>query len=73
MGRRAPLTPLIVYPSSGESHLRCGKCGSLKFKVHVLPFNTEAKVTTVECDKCKKLFNLNPQGFLEGSGKVTTI
>lgn len=75
MGRRAPLAPVQVFPSHGELYLRCAKCGSMSFKVHIrpTPLLTEAHTTALECDTCKKVRHIDPQGIIEGSGKIEKL
>lgn len=57
-----------VYPSNGEMHMRCGKCGSTDFTVFVkLKALGAAQVTTIACNTCAKLFPLNDKGETGGS------
>lgn len=57
-----------VYPSNGDFHMRCGKCGKTDFTVHVKPGPAgSAKLTNLVCSLCGKLFPFNDKGETGGS------
>ncbi len=57
-----------VYPSNGDVHMRCGKCGSTDFTAHVKPGQLgAAKLTTLACSTCGKLFPFNDKGETGGT------
>lgn len=62
--------PLIILPSNGDLYLRCGKCGKQEFKVHVRPHHQAARVRVIECARCKKIFKVDDESYLEGDGKI---
>ena len=57
-----------VYPSKGEFTMRCGRCGSTDFTPLVKPRQLgAAKLTTLVCSPCGKLFPLNDKSELGGT------
>lgn len=60
----------IIVPSAGDLHLRCGVCGSMDFGVHVSLVGDRVKPSAIACLTCKRFYNVNPDGFVVGSGRA---
>lgn len=59
-----------VYPSNGDLHMRCGKCGTTDFTAHLKPGKLgAAKLTNLICSLCGKVFPFNDKG--ETGGTIT--
>ena len=71
IGLKVP--PLMVFPSNGDLYLRCGNCGKQEFKVHVRPQHQAAMVKVIECARCKKIFKVDDESYLEGTGKIDSV
>ena len=57
-----------VYPSNGDLHMRCGKCGTTDFTAHLKPTQLgAAKLTNLICSLCGKIFPFNDQGEIGGT------
>ncbi len=70
-GRTVMKRRRAVYPSNGDVHMRCGGCGSTDFTAHVKPGHLgAAKLTTLSCSTCGKLFPFNNIGETGGSLKA---
>lgn len=62
-----------AYPSNNDVHMRCGNCGTTDFTAHVKPGELgSAKLTTLVCSLCGKLFPFNDSGETGGSLKSET-
>ncbi len=51
-------------------YLRCASCAGMNFKAHVRPKHQAARLTVLECLRCKKIFKVDDDAFLEGDGKI---
>ncbi len=57
-----------VYPSNGDTHMRCGNCGTTDFTAHVKPgLLGTAKLTNLVCSLCGKIFPFNDKGETGGT------
>ncbi len=57
-----------VYPSNGDTHMRCGGCGTTDFTAHVKPTSFgAAKLTNLICSLCGKIFPFNDKGETGGT------
>lgn len=58
-----------VLPSFGDLVLRCGKCGSRQFRLHVQPEAGTARLVEVVCEHCARVRKIDPQGRIDSHGK----
>lgn len=63
--------PKILLPGPGTVKLRCGGCGGTTFSATVRPTHQQARVAELWCGTCQRVYKLDDQGFLDGTGKVT--
>ena len=57
-----------VAASNNDVHMRCGECGSTDFTAHLKPGQLgAAKLTTLICSLCGKLFPFNDKGETGGT------
>ena len=62
-----------VYPSNGDGHMRCGRCGSTDFTNHLkVGLLGAAKLTNVVCSVCGKIFPVNAKGEVGGTLRQET-
>ena len=62
-----------VYPSNGEVTMRCGRCGSTDFTPLVKTGQLGvAKLTTLVCSPCGKIFRFNDKGETGGTLTLET-
>lgn len=57
-----------VYSQNNDVHMRCGNCGTTDFTAHVKVGELgTAKLTTLVCSLCGKLFPFNDKGETGGT------
>lgn len=65
------VTTTSIVPSPGDLKLRCN-CGGMEFRMHIKPVAAQARVTALICTTCAKIRNIDPNGFIEGTGEKTS-
>lgn len=56
---------------SDHLDLRCGKCGSQTFAIHVkVGTKGEARISRCRCTRCGQIRPFDNEGVLQGSGRV---